>query len=357
MNNILILVNASLADEAHRLKAINDTWASGSYFDCCENVHIWFCLPMTDEEIEQTPHKELGILNSEERTCRVPFKNDLLYSWEKMRSAINSLSFETKWADWIFITNTTTYVNLPLLNDFVQTLKADDYKIYTSRVISPMYMSGPYQWCFYPEGSGILFQKEAYMPIFNSPFIKKNFLREDTFSEPDYFRRYKRMIFDTAFGCLVDEYLIHANRYDCLKLYGLIDYYFNYQAHDHTKFYKDWNGISFKDIPKEEWYLHISMTLRDENPHREDKNFYYIDRIVWDEYKDNDYETDMRLIHEYISSKKRPLVTQSLDRPDCCIDDEQKIPFDDYHKWLEENSSIPNLEISEDGTIVPSDGS
>ena len=45
-------------------------------------------------------------------------------------------------------------------------------------------------------------------------------------------------------------------------------------------------------------------------------------------------------------------MTQSLDKPDCCIDDYEKLPFDDYHKWLEENSDIPNLEVNEDGHLV-----
>ena len=64
----------------------------------------------------------------------------------------------------------------------------------------------------------------------------------------------------------------------------------------------------------------------------------------------------MRAISEYINSPKTPLVTQTEDKPDCCIDDVERIPYDDYHKWLEENSDIPNLVIDEDGQIRPSDG-
>ena len=54
------------------------------------------------------------------------------------------MPWDTSWADWLFITNTSAYVNVPLLNDFTQTLSDDDYKIYSSRVISAKYMSGPY---------------------------------------------------------------------------------------------------------------------------------------------------------------------------------------------------------------------
>ena len=82
----------------------------------------------------------------------------------------------------------------------------------------------------------------------------------------------------------------------------------------------------------------------------------YVHEIVSQEYEDNDNKTDMRLISEYIDSPHTPMITQTMDKPDCCIDDVVRIPFDDYHRWLEENSSIPNLEINENGDIVPSDG-
>ena len=81
-----------------------------------------------------------------------------------MTSALKTTGFDVNWADWIFITNTSTYVNVPLLNAFVQEL-ADDKMIYSSRVISPKYMSGPFQWCFYPEGSGILFNKFPWFDV------------------------------------------------------------------------------------------------------------------------------------------------------------------------------------------------
>jgi hypothetical protein len=61
----------------------------------------------------------------------------------------------------------------------------------------------------------------------------------------------------------------------------------------------------------------------------------------------------MRYIDAYVNNPQTPVVTQSLDLPDCCLEDYEKIPFDDYHKWLEENSDIPNLVINEDGELVP----
>ena len=60
----------------------------------------------------------------------------------------------------------------------------------------------------------------------------------------------------------------------------------------------------------------------------------------------------MRYIQEYINNPQTPVVTMSPDKPDCCIDDYEKLPYDDYHKWLEENTHIPHLESDENGNMV-----
>ena len=97
--------------------------------------------------------------------------------------------------------------------------------------------------------------------MLTNPEVYKNFIKYDTFAEPDKWRRYKRMIFDTAFGGLIDEYLTNAADYDCLKIYGVDDYYLNRNAHDHTKFYQDWNGINALQIEESDWWRHITMNV------------------------------------------------------------------------------------------------
>lgn len=338
------------------MDVIEDTWAYDILKDVYPNIRLWYCASMPDEVLEGTPHKQLGILDGESHVCAVPFKDDLLFQFKKMKSAIQSVPFDTRWADWIFITNTSTYVNVPLLNDFVQSLAVNDYTIYSSRVFSSKYMSGPWQWCFYPEGSGILFQKEAWLPVLTNPEVYKNFIKYDTFAEPDKWRRYKRMIFDTAFGGLIDEYLTNAADYDCLKIYGVDDYYLNRNAHDHTKFYQDWNGINALQIEESDWWRHITMNVYLKDYDKSTELMQKVHDIVAQEYEEHDYRTDMRTISEYINSDKTPLVTQTEDRPECCIETVERIPYDEYHKWLCENSDIPNLEVDENGDLVESDG-
>ena len=358
MSNILILVNTSQRDFlTTRTETIEATWAKDVIDHRYPNIRLWHCAPMSDETREQTPHKQIGIMDAPTNTCTVPYKDDLLFQFKKIMCALDTMPWDTSWADWLFITNTSAYVNVPLLNDFTQTLSVDDYKIYSSRVISAKYMSGPYQWCFCPYGDGILFRKDAWLPVLHSALVKKHFLQTDTYQEPAEFRRYKQMIFDTGMACLINDYLLDDQFFDCLKIYGVIEYTLGDEPHDHTKFYQDWEGIHATDIPEEDWFRYITMSVRCDSYEDTTRLMEIVNETVTQQYEDNDNKTDMRLISEYINSPKTPMVTQVDDKPDCCIDDAVRIPFDDYHKWLEENTTIPNLEIDENGDIVESDGS
>ena len=95
-----------------------------------------------------------------------------------------------------------------------------------------------------------------------------------------------------------------------------------------------------------------SIDCRDKTDALTANNLHIVHEEVREYYIENDYQTDMRYIESYVENPQTPVVTQSLDKPDCCIDDYEKLPFDDYHKWLEENSDIPNLEVNEDGHLV-----
>ena len=102
----------------------------------------------------------------------------------------------------------------------------------------------------------------------------------------------------------------------------------------------------------EVWPVMGSIDCRDKTDALTAKNLHTVHDKVKEYYIENDYQTDMRYIDSYVDNPQTPVVTKSLDKPDCCIDDYEKVPFDDYHKWLEENSDIPNLEVNEDGNLV-----
>ena len=89
----------------------------------------------------------------------LPQDDDLLSQFDRTRAAMRTLIQHLRDADYVLLTNCSTYINVPLLNDFVQGLSEKDLRIYCGRVISAQYMSGPYSWCFYGEGSAILLRQ------------------------------------------------------------------------------------------------------------------------------------------------------------------------------------------------------
>jgi hypothetical protein len=187
--------------------------------------------------------------------------------------------------------------------------------------------------------------------------VQKEFVKDDKFSEPEYFRRYKKQIFDTAFGCLINEFIIFASdTFDCLKWYSTEYIEYITSTIDPTSIFQDWDGISALKVPEEDWINHLTLSVRRDDYEEETELMKKVHERITEDYEIIDYQIDMRAISEYINSPRTPLITQTEDKPDCCIDDVVRIPYDDYHKWLEENSDIPNLVIDEDGQIRPSDG-
>ena len=119
MSNILILVNTSQIDFlTTRTETIEATWAKDVIDHRYPNIRLWHCAPMSDETREQTPHKQIGIMDAPTNTCTGPYKDDLLFQFQKIMCALDTMPWDTSWADWFFITNTSAYVNVPLLNDF-----------------------------------------------------------------------------------------------------------------------------------------------------------------------------------------------------------------------------------------------
>ena len=98
--------------------------------------------------------------------------------------------------DWIFRTNTSTYVNIRVLNDFI--LNHADPKItYGSDLYSLSEACCPYPLCIYPRGNGILTNKEVY----DKAIIKNGI----SFA-------YQTICDDIVFGNLINTYNINKGR-------------------------------------------------------------------------------------------------------------------------------------------------
>ena len=354
MKKILILSQCLRESLDGRLfETIEQTW--GSYARDAEhypNVSLYGYAAMTDLEREQSPHDTLGYIDAECRTVLVPYKDDLLASFNRTVSALRTLIQKVNDADYILLTSASTYVNVPLLSAFVRTLREDDYRIYCGRVIASEHMSAPYAWCPYAEGTAILLSR-AYVHYIINNVWRSYIIRNDANPCGKEWVLYRRNVWDTAIGNIINELLISDGGNRCLWLEHIDDpdFYIRLTGNDCTKFWQDWGQDRYDKADRQYWPLMMTIDCRQKTDDETVETLLDVHRRIKEYYETND--TDMRYIQEYINNPQTPVVTMSQDKPDCCIDDYEKLPYDDYHKWLEENTDIPHLESDENGNMVP----
>mgnify|MGYP007025960109 CR=1 FL=1 len=122
-------------------------------------------------------------------------EDDMNYTFKKTWMAYNFISNKYS-PDWIFRTNTSTYVNIRVLNDFI-TRYADPEITYGSDLYSLSEACCPYPLCIYPRGNGILTSKEVYTKV-----IVRNGI---SFA-------YQTICDDIVFGNLINTYNINNGR-------------------------------------------------------------------------------------------------------------------------------------------------
>jgi len=351
MRNILILTQCMRKDFDGRLyETVERTWVKE--IERYDNIRHYGYAAMNDDELHVTPHDTLGYIDAECKTVLTPYGDDLFSSFLRTICTMRTLVQHVKWADYILITRPNIYINIPLLNDFVQSIPEIDRRIYTSRVISAKYMSAPYSWCFYGEGSGILLGKMWFKYLLGGEW-RNHVASNDHVHGPSYWQMYKHNVTDTAIGAILNDLMLWDDGNHCLELMDIDDAYVITNGLDHTLFWQDWGQDRKKFAESTTWPIMISIDCAGKDNKETIDNLEEVHTAVHTYYEENEYTTDMRYIQEYVGSTHTPIVTVSPDKPDCCIDDAEKVPFDDYHKWLEENSDIPNLVVNEDGDLVP----
>ena len=331
--------------------AVKDTWADDVIKHRFPNIRFYGYCAMSKDEKHQSPHDTLGYIGVDEKLVLLPQDDDLFSQFDRTRATMRTLIQHLRDADYVLFTNCSTYINVPLLNDFVQSLSEQDLRIYCGRVISAQYMSGPYSWCFYGEGSAILLRQPWINYLLQNQW-RKHVIENNHVNGEKQWLFYKRNVTDTAIACIVNDLLLSNDAADCLKILDIDESNIQSKKLDHTLFWQDWGQDHMREEEPEVWSVMGSIDCRDKTDALTAKNLHTVHDKVKEYYIENDYQTDMRYIDSYVDNPQTPVVTKSLDKPDCCIDDYEKVPFDDYHKWLEENSDIPNLEVNEDGNLV-----
>ena len=143
-------------------------------------------------------------INKEEHKLYVPADDTLEGTFEKTQNVfklLNHLNFDY---DYILRTNCSTYINVELLNRFINEIKLDDKKVYAGSIYLSEFGTGPYNWCFYGVGNALLLSKFwINIIIKTNPKNIKNYVK--TKNEPYY------KIDDNTIGLIINNYAFNNN--------------------------------------------------------------------------------------------------------------------------------------------------
>ena len=97
---------------------------------------------------------EKNSYSNKNKLLKLHIEDTMPYTFKKTYMALNMIWNEFKKYDYVFRTNTSTYVNVPLLNELIQRTE-DDSIAYFSDIYSLSEQCAPYPLCLGGRGNGI----------------------------------------------------------------------------------------------------------------------------------------------------------------------------------------------------------
>lgn len=185
MKKILILV-MSCHDEffKNQVEKIKNTWAKPIFDGVYPNIDFLSYDGVTDKHS----------LDKENKVLHVRCEDDLSNTYKKTYYALSLIKSNMDY-DYVFRTNTSTYVNIDMLNKFVQALE-DDEVLWTSELYSLVEANTPYPLNIYGRGNGLLFSKRIIDILLKEGI---NIL-------------YNEIVDDVAIGNVLNSYWIKQNK-------------------------------------------------------------------------------------------------------------------------------------------------
>lgn len=114
MKSILILVSArNESFFGKEVEAIEETWAKTIIEGNYDNIDYFSYTAMTEEQRENTTHTKLGAIDTNCNSVFVPTEDDMMHTYEKFHSMLKTLSYKIKKYDYVLLTTTNVYVNVP----------------------------------------------------------------------------------------------------------------------------------------------------------------------------------------------------------------------------------------------------
>ena len=143
-------------------------------------------------------------INKTEHKLYVPADDSLTGTFEKTQNVFKLLKHLNFDYDYVLRTNCSTYINVELLNRFINEITLDDKKIYTGSIYLSEFGTGPYNWCFYGVGNALLLSKFWIDIILKTnPKNIKNYVKT---KDEIYYK-----IDDNTIGLIVNDYAFNHN--------------------------------------------------------------------------------------------------------------------------------------------------
>ena len=217
---------------------IKQTYAKDIIEKKIENIDFWSYSASQDNKIH---------INKEIHRIEVPCDDSLLGTYQKTIKTLKVIQYLNIKYDYIVRTNCSTYINVQLLNNFIQSLE-DDKIIYAGGVYSTKDASGPYEFCLYGVGNSLIIPKFWIDVLINnslSDFKKYNTITDEAALNSLYH------IDDNAIGFMVNTYALN-NNINCIDIW------------------QSFNIPMVNTIPKEPFkYVMIPFRMYSENREKE----------------------------------------------------------------------------------------
>lgn len=263
------------------------------------------------------PKRQDVKIDRERHRITVHSDDSLFGTYEKTYQVFDVIRRMFSDYDYIFRTNTSTYVNVPLLDELVQSLSEDDDMVYCGTCLSPEFVISPFSRCCYAQGNCMLLNRHYVEMI-----TRENYgllIDNDMVTRPSSHIAPIRLIDDNVIGGIINTQLI-------------------LQGKNHIDYYQDFSLTDFEKCNPYEYHKQLAVIMK--NPDREKKEFenYYKLHGIMTEYYRN-HEPDMSFIEERM--KQGLIITRSVDQ----TRNELTYTKEDYIRQLKkEKSEIPYLD-------------
>lgn len=216
-----------------------------------ENVDFWVYTASEDEKYH---------VNKRQHKLYIPCNDSLEGTYDKTYKAFKLIEKLGLEYDYILRTNLSTYINVKVLSNFINSDLIDDKHIYCGSVYCAKNATGPYEFCYYGCGNALLLSK-FWVNVITHNHVSKYRYNNFVFNpdEPYY------KIDDNTIGLVINSYALY-NEMD------MFDIWRNFKWQEPGSIPTDANNymaISFREYNQEgtrdnehRWGLAIHMGVK-----------------------------------------------------------------------------------------------